>query len=102
MTLQEICERVGSKKINLIKTYVNDGLREIQSLIPEKTTYEKITVVADQRLYSFPANMVKLLGVYRKYDDEGKYVKIGRIAHLDLTQSASSTATDAEVDIIVV
>ena len=99
-------ERVGSKEPNKIRAFVDDALQEIGGLIPEKTTYEFIDVEDGTKLYSLPSNMVKLLGVYRKYreDSDGNYtyVKIGRISHLDLTEAASSTAADGEDDIIVI
>ena len=106
MTLQEVMERVGSKQPNIVRAYVNDAFREVEGLIPEATTYTLINVVADQKLYSYPNNMVKILGVYRKYrqDSSGNYtyIQIARVSNLDLTEPGSATAADAEVDIIVI
>ena len=106
MTLQEVMERVGSKEIGIIRAYVNDAFRELEGLIPEATTYTLISVVADQKLYSYPSNMVKMLGVYRKYREDSSgnftYIQIPRVSNLDLTEPGSATAADAEVDIIVI
>jgi len=106
LTLQEIMERVGSKQPNVIRAYVNDGLREIEGLIPEKTTYQMYNIVEGQKLYSMPNNMVTLLGVYRKYRENStgtySYILIPRVVNIDLTEPGSATAADAEVDIIVV
>lgn len=103
-TLQNLMERVGSKKEGLIREFANDALREIEGLIPEKTTYTLYSVVADQRLYSLPSG-VRILGVYRKYNTSTSptsYIKISRVVGIDLTEATSSTAADAEVDIIVI
>jgi len=104
MTLQEVMERVGSKKFGIVKAYVTDALRRIETLIPEKTTHTLYSVVAEQRLYSLPSDMVRLLGVYRKYStssDPTSYIKISRVTGIDLTDASSSTATDSETDIVV-
>jgi hypothetical protein len=103
MTLQGLMERVGSRKANVIRAYVDDGLRELEGLIPERTTYQKYSIVADQMLYDYPTNMIRLLGVYRKWStSEDSYIRCGRVINLDLAQPLSSTATDNEQDIIVV
>jgi hypothetical protein len=88
-------ERVGSRDSRKIIAYVKDALREVQHLIPEKTTHAKYNVVADQKTYALPANMISLLGVYRKYDDDGKYIRIGHIQHKTLIDDL------AEEEIIV-
>ena len=67
MTIQEIMERVGTKKANVVRAYVNDGLRELEGLIPENTTHVIYNISSGQKLYELPDNMVKILGVYRKY-----------------------------------
>jgi|SRR3989304_9264808 len=102
MKLLEVMERCGIKEPERAKVYITDALYEMQSLIPEKTTGQKINVVADQRLYSWPSNMVRLLGVYKKYDTDGKYIRIPSIQRIDLIDEITSTAAAAEEDIIVV
>lgn len=102
MSLFEIMERVGSRQTNRVKAYIKAGLIEMQSIIPEKTTGQKYNVVSDQRLYSLPTNMIRLLDVYAKYDDNGRYIRIPMINNMDIIEDASSTAADSETDIIVV
>jgi len=106
MSLQEIMERVGSKEPSVIRAYVDDAFRELEGLIPEHTTYQMYNIVADQKLYAFPNNMVKILGVYRRYREDSSgtysYIQIGRVANLNLTDAGSATAADAETSIIVI
>lgn len=107
MKVLEVMERTGMKDTKKCIIYIRDALSEIQSLIPEKTTGQKYNVVANQRLYSFPTNMVALLGVYKKYETDTstsniKYIRIPRVQHLDLITQLGSTAADSETDIIVV
>ena len=76
-------------------------------MIPERTTYKLYDIVADQKLYSVPNNMVKILGVYRKWSYSSStstfvYIQIPRVVNLDITQPMSATAADAETDIIIV
>lgn len=103
MTILEIMERTGARDPGLVRAYVNDGLQEIQRIIPNKTTYVMVDVVAGQRLYSLPANMEELIGVYRKYDSNGKYIKIGRVSVIDLEELDSvvsaSTALSTAISV---
>ena len=101
MTLLELMERAGSRETNKIIKYVADGFLEMESIVPEKTTGTKVSIVADQRLYSFPTDLVQLLGVYRKYDDDGKYIRIQHIHNIDLLAELTSTGV-IESDIIVI
>lgn len=103
MTLQEVLERVGSKKVGLIRIYINDALRELEGLIPEKSTHTKYNIVADQKLYSMPDDMVRLLGIYRKWStDSSHYVKMARATHINITEDGNSTSVDGGQDIIVI
>jgi len=94
-------ERTGSRDPGLVRAWVNDALEDIQDLIPDKTTFTKINVTADVRLYELPSNMIELLGVYRKFDSQGRYVRIGRVQSLDIDQ-VDSTSIGEAVDIVVV
>lgn len=91
MTLLEIMERCGIREPELAKVYIRDAMREMQSLIPEKTTYTVFSVVTGQRNYDMPANMVKLLGVYSKYTTS-QYKRISIISNVDIVEQETSTA----------
>jgi len=107
MKVLEVMERLGIKETKKALVLIKEGLDEIQNLIPEKTTGELYNVVANQLLYSLPSNMIKLLGVYRKYETDTstarvKYIRIGHVQHLDIVTQISSSATDAVDDIVVI
>lgn len=103
MTILEIMERTGARDPGLVRAYINDALQEIQRVIPNRTTYTKINVVSGQRFYTLPATMEELLGVYRRYDSQGRYTQIGRIAVITLEEptTAVSVSTDLSTDIVV-
>lgn len=100
-------ERVGDFDTGKIISYIADGLYEIGSIMPDKTSYATYSVVAGQRLYAMPNNCIKILGVYRKYNTDTDnsqitYIRIGRISHVDLIDKQTSTAADNETDIVVI
>lgn len=107
MTILEIMERTGARDFGLVKAWVNDALEDIQDLIPDKTTWRMIDVVADTRLYALPTDMIELLGVYRRYDSQGRYIRIGRVQSLDIDEMSTSvgsisTGAGTVSDIVVV
>lgn len=103
MTLLEIMERSGIEYPELAKVYIRDALREMQSIIPEKTTFIIFDVVSGQRNYDRPGNEVRLLGVYSKYD-VGKYKKVSIISNVDVIEQETSTASSSSIasEIIVI
>jgi hypothetical protein len=105
MTILEIMERTGARDPNLVRAWINDALEDIQDLIPDKTTWQKINVVADTRFYTLPSDMIELLGVYRRFDSQGRYIRIGRVQSLDIDEPTTSVSASTNVgvaDIVVV
>jgi hypothetical protein len=102
MTILEIMERTGARNPNLVRAWVNDALEDIQDLIPDKTTWTKVNIVADTRFYTLPSNMLELLGVYRRFDSQGRYVRIGRVQSLDIDEPDSSISASTSISIVVV
>jgi len=102
MTILEIMERTGAREPGLVRAYVNDALQEIQRIIPDKTTYSKYNVVANTRFYTLPANMEELLGVYRKYDSQGRYIRIPRVADMVLEEPSSAVSAGDGQEIVVI
>ena len=102
MTILEVMERTGVRDFGLARAWVTDALEDIQDLIPDKTTWTKINVAAGTRFYTIPSNMIELLGVYRRYDSSGRYIRIGRIQSLDIDEPSSSVSASTSVSIVVV
>ncbi len=89
MTLQELMERLGSRETGKVKIYLQDAIREIGTLFPDKTTGTTIDVVADTLMYTLPTDMVKLLGVYRRYDSQGHYIRIGHVRNIEFITNST-------------
>lgn len=102
MTILEIMERTGARDPGLVRAYVNDALQEVARIIPEKTTYLKYNVVSGTRFYTLPGNMEELLGVYRKYDSQGRYKLIGRVLEINLEEPSTTVSASSSTDIVVV
>jgi hypothetical protein len=94
-------ERVGSRNTKRILAYIRDGLLEIATETRDRTARATIDVEEDTLFYTWPTNMVNLLGVYRKYDDDGNYIAIAEIQKNDLIKDASASSTTTDDDLIV-
>lgn len=100
LNIMERAGMVGQEKLAV--AWVNEGLDEIAELSDEHVAISKIDVVANTRLYDLPSNLHRILGVYRRYDDDGRYVRIGMIQNLDLIEDWSSTEVGGDEDIIII
>lgn len=104
MNILEIMERTGARDFGVVKTLVNDALQEIQRIIPGRTTYTLVDVVAGTRFYTLPATMELLVDVKRKYDTQGRYISIPRVVNVNLDEPATVAESTAisSTDIVVV
>ena len=74
-TVLQLMEKSGMPKtdLNLAIELIKDALWEIQRKGDADTYKEANNIVADQRYYGFPSDMVTLLKVYGYDSDEEKY-----------------------------
>ena len=81
MIVKELMERVPSTNEGYAIAYANDAVKEISMMINDKIDYSAIDLVKDQRLYSTPSGMLKLINIYILDDDStpSKYRKISRL-----------------------
>jgi len=100
MTVQEIMDRTGINNLYEAIAYITDGLYEINEMTPQTVETAFIDIEADVRLYSLPSDMVRLLQIFRKYDDDGKYVPIDRVQHVDIIQDATASSVTTDDDIV--
>ena len=63
MTVQDLMERVGMTQTGRAIAYIKDGLEEMNILAETHVTTAKIDIVKDQRFYSLPNDMVKIMDV---------------------------------------
>tara|TARA_B100001939_G_C16722944_1_gene522037 strand:- start:2 stop:286 length:285 start_codon:yes stop_codon:yes gene_type:complete len=83
MKVKELMERVGTTNFGFTKAYINDGMREINSMIEESVNIAKANLVKDQRYYALSdddiSGIVKVLNVSILDTDDGIYHNIGRV-----------------------
>ena len=79
--IDEIMERSGMTQTGRAVAYIKDGLDEISHMTDQRVLETTTNIVADQRYYSLPANMLKLrdLRVKNHENDEDKYRSIPRM-----------------------
>ena len=63
MKVQEIMERVGVTDTGRAVAYIKDALEEMNMISETHVTTERIDITKDQRFYSFPSDMVKILDI---------------------------------------
>ena len=85
MKVKELMERVGAESLPTGRAvaYIKDGLEEINTISETHVTTAKIDIVANQRFYNFPFNMIKLLSIRCKnhLNSKSEYRKIPRLVY---------------------
>ena len=68
MKVKELLERVGASDLPTGRAiaYIKDGLEEMNMIAETHVTTEKIDITEDQRFYSFPNDMIRVLEVRGK------------------------------------
>ena len=94
-------ERTGMRVPERAYAYIKDGLLDLETRVPEKTKRHTLSVEANVRYYSLPSDMINLLGVYRKYDENGRYIEIPRVQNINVMQDSGSSTATSEDDLIV-
>ena len=74
-------ERIPSTNEGYTIAYANDAVKEIAMMIDDVITYEPIDLVEDQRYYTPPTGMLKLVNIFILDNDSTPniYVKIARL-----------------------
>jgi len=74
MKVQEIMERAGIMDTGRAVAYIKDALEEMNMISETHVTTERIDITKDQRFYSFPKDMIKVIDIRCKnhlnVDDE--------------------------------
>jgi len=63
MKVQEIMERAGVSDTGKAIAYIKDALEELNTISETHVTTERIDITKDQRFYSFPNDMIKVLDI---------------------------------------
>ena len=82
MTVKEVMERVPTTNSGYAMAYINDGLKEIQTMIEDNMVVGTLDMVLNQRFYGFPDDFEVLKGVFIYDTDESTYVEIQRVLNV--------------------
>ena len=93
MTVKEIMERVGMTETGLAVAYIKDALEEVQMLTEVHTRLERFDITADQRFYTLPNEMVKMIDIRMKnhLNSKDEYRSIPRTIHQPAIKDADNT-----------
>jgi len=93
MKVKELMERIGSNQTGRIVAYIKDGLEEINMLTETHTRLERIDITEDQRFYTLPNEMVKMIDIRVKnhLNSKDEYRSIPRMIHKPVVKDADNT-----------
>ena len=93
MTVKEVMERTGMNQTGRAVAYIKDALEEIQMLTEVHTRVEKFDINKDQRFYTLPNEMVKMIDIRVKnhLNSKDEYRSIPRMLHPPAIKDADNT-----------
>jgi hypothetical protein len=93
MKVQELMERVGAEETGRVIAYIKDGLEEINMLTETHTRLERFDITEDQRFYTLPNEMVKMIDIRVKnhLNSKDEYRSIPRMIHKPVVKDADNT-----------
>ena len=92
MTIKELMERIGSNDTGKIVAYVKDGLEEINMLTETHATVERFDITENQRFYTLPYEMIKMIDIRVKnhLNSKDEYRSIPRMIHKPQVKDADN------------
>ena len=93
MTVKELMERCGMVETGKAVAYIKDGLEEINMLTEVHTRVERFDITKDQRFYTLPLEMVKMIDVRGKnhLNSKDEYRTIPRTVHKPRVKDGDNT-----------
>ena len=93
MNVKELMERVGINHTGRAVAYIKDGLEEINMLTETHTRLERINITENQRFYTLPNEMVKMIDIRVKnhLNSKDEYRSIPRMIHKPIVKDADNT-----------
>ena len=90
MKVKELMERIGLKETGKAIAYIKDGLEEINMLTEVHTRLERFDITEDQRFYTLPNEMVKMIDIRVKnhLNSKDEYRSIPRMLHKPIIKDA--------------
>ena len=91
MKVKEIMERAGINQTGRAIAYIKDGLEEINMLTETHTKVESFDITENQRFYTLPNEMVKMIDIRVKnhLNSKDEYRSIPRMIHQPQTKDAN-------------
>ena len=92
MTIKELMERVGTNSTGRAVAYIKDGLEEINMLSETHTRLERFDITENQRFYTLPNEMVKMIDIRVKnhLNSKDEYRTIPRMIHKPQVKDADN------------
>ena len=93
MKVKELMERIGINQTGKAVAYIKDGLEEIQMLTEVHTRLERFDINENQRFYTLPNEMVKMIDIRMKnhLNSKDEYRSIPRMIHEPKVKDADNT-----------
>ena len=93
MKVAELMERVGIAQTGRALAYIKDGLEEINMLTETHMKLERFDITEDQRFYTLPNEMVKMIDIRVKnhLNSRDEYRSIPRMIHAPVVKDADNT-----------
>ena len=93
MTVKELMERCGINETGRAVAYIKDGLEELNMLTEVHTRVERFDITADQRFYTLPNEMVKMIDIRVKnhLNSKDEYRSIPRTIYKPAIKDADNT-----------
>ena len=93
MTVKDIMDRIGMVETGKAIAYIKDGLEELNMLTEVHTRVESLDITEDQRFYTLPNEMVKMIDIRAKnhLNSKDEYRSIPRMIHQPQTKDANDS-----------
>ena len=93
MKVKELMERLGSQQTGRVIAYIKDGLQEIEMLTETHTRLERFDITENQRFYTLPNEMIKMIDIRIKnhLNSKDEYRTIPRMIHKPQVKDADNT-----------
>ena len=93
MKVKELMERIGITDTGRTVAYVKDGLEEINMLTEVHTKVETFDLTEDQRFYTLPNEMVKMIDIRAKnhLNSKDEYKSIPRMIRQPRTKDGNDS-----------
>ena len=90
MKVKELMERISSVETGKIVAYIKDGLEEINMLTETHTRVETFDITENQRFYTLPNEMIKMIDIRVKnhLNSKDEYRSIPRMIGQPRTKDA--------------